>query len=93
MNSTIEFRKLLFASLVSQAGSHFLTLSIASFILLETHSIVKASLVFSFSFLPSVFVSAKLGAWVDRSISRKLLIFNDVLAAVLSAVCGFCFLL
>ena len=88
MSSSGEFRKLLFGNFVSQTGSHFLTLALVSLVYAESGSPVQAAIVFVFSYLPSVILAGFLGSWVDRSISRKLLIGNDALAVILSVAAG-----
>lgn len=90
MRPLSEFQKLLAASFISQTGSHFLTLALASFVMATTGSLIQSSLVFIFSFLPAVFLSARLGGWIDRRIGRSVLIGNDITASILSLVCGIC---
>lgn len=85
-----EFIKLWIAALISQSGSHFLTLALSAMVFAETGAAIKASLVFVLSYLPSVFVSSSLGAWIDRAISKKLLIGNEALAIFVSILCGAC---
>ncbi len=85
-----EFIKLWLAALISQSGSHFLTLALSAMVFAKTGSAVKGSLVFVLSYLPSVFVSSALGAWIDRAISKKLLIGNEALAIFVSILCGAC---
>lgn len=85
-----DFDKLLSASLISQTGSHFLTIALAAFVLISSGSPVQSALVFVLSFLPSIVVSARLGHWVDSSISKWLIARNEALAIVTSALCGVC---
>ena len=88
MQSRVEFSKLLLASFVSQSGSHFLTISLAAFVLLTSGSIVQSALVFVLSYVPSVFVSHRLGNWIDENLSRRLLAQNELLSILVSAACG-----
>ena len=90
LNSKSEFRKLLAASFISQSGSHFLTIALSAFILMHSKSVVLASLVFVFSFLPSVLVSPKLGHWVDNKVSRWLIARNELISIVATILCGLC---
>lgn len=85
-----DFTKLLLASFVSQTGSHFLTLALSAFVFLESGSSIQAALVFVVSFLPSILVSTRLGSWIDRSNSRRVLISNDLIACVATLICGAC---
>lgn len=86
------FARLLLAYFISQIGSHFLTLALASWVLLRTGSLVRASLVFVFSYLPPILVSARLGGWLDRRASRRLFITNELVSSGLSLLCGYCIL-
>ncbi len=88
MTGRNEFIKLQTASFLSQSGSHFLTIALSAFVLQSSKSIVHASLVFVLSYLPSVFFSAKLGAWIDRHLSKWLLARNELLSILSSALCG-----
>lgn len=90
MHKRGEFIKLLLAAFISQSGSHFLTLALSAMVFASTGSAVKASLIFVLSYMPSVFVSSSLGGWIDRAISKKLLVGNDVLAIFVSVLCGAC---
>lgn len=89
-SSRREFQKILLASFISLTGSHFLTLSLAAFIMKSTGSAIQASLVFIVTFLPSVFFSGRVGHWIDRSLSRKLLIYSALGSAALTVLCGLC---
>lgn len=84
------FLKLLCASFVSQSGSHFLTIALAGFVFSRSGSITSASLVFILSYLPAIFMGASIGQRVDLHLSRWLLVRNDILAIVISALCGAC---
>lgn len=88
MNRRTEFCKLLFASFISQTGSHFLTLALSGFVLMNTGSAILSSLVFVFSFLPSVLVGPKLGQWVDQRISRYLIARNELFSIGSTLICG-----
>lgn len=90
MHNRKEFVKLLVAAFISQSGSHFLTIALAGYTLFISNSTVKASLIFVMSYLPSVFVSARLGDWIDRNLSRTLLVRNDAFSMLLSLLCGVC---
>lgn len=85
-----DFRQLLFASFVSQAGSHFLTLSLAIFVLLTTKLPTKSAFVFILSFLPSILVSAKIGTWIDKKISRSLMCWNEIISILATMLVGVC---
>lgn len=85
-----EFCKLLLASFISQTGSHFLTIALAGFVFTQSGSLTKASLIFILSYLPAIFVAAQIGHWIDCKLSRWLLVRNDVLAIIISALCGIC---
>src|SRR6516164_8504344 len=85
-----EFVKLLAGAFVSQSGSHFLTITLAGFVLVRTKSLTQASLVFVLSYLPSLFVSARVGDWIDRRLSRWLLGRNELFGALTSLACGVC---
>jgi hypothetical protein len=84
------FLKLLCASFISQSGSHFLTIALAGFVFSRSGSITRASLMFILSYLPAIFVGASIGQWVDLHLSRWLLVRNEILAIVISALCGTC---
>jgi hypothetical protein len=88
MMNRSEFFKLQIASFISQSGSHFLTISLAAFVLLSSGSIVQSALVFVLSYLPSAFVSSRLGHWIDKNVSRKLLAANEILSIAASVLCG-----
>lgn len=90
MHKRGEFIKLLLAAFISQSGSHFLTLALSALVFAKTGSAIKASLIFVLSYLPSVFVSSTLGAWIDRAISKRLLIGNEALSIFVSILCGAC---
>lgn len=85
-----EFGKLFFAAFISQIGSHLLTLSLAGYVYVQSKSPVWASLVFVVSFLPAVGMSAKIGALVDRRVSKRLIITTEMIAIGLSILCGYC---
>lgn len=88
MKNTYEFIKLVLASFVSQSGSYFLTIAITAFILETTGSLTKASIVFALTYLPSAINSAKLGNFIDRKLSKELLIMNEVLSIFVTILCG-----
>ncbi len=90
MHKRGEFIKILISALISQSGSHFLTIALSAMVFSQTGSAVKASLIFVLSYLPSVFVSSSLGGWIDRSISKRFLAANEVLAIAISILCGAC---
>lgn len=90
MHHKSEFGRILAASFISQSGSHFLTIALAAYILISSGSAIQSALVFVLSFLPSILVSAQLGDWIDRNLSRLLMARNDVIATVLSVLCGAC---
>lgn len=90
MHNRKEFAKLLTASFISQTGSHFLTLAITAFVFASTGSVIKAALVFVFSYLPSVFVSASLGGWIDKHLSKGVLASNELISILCSGACGAC---
>ncbi len=83
-----EFKRLLVAAFVSQTGSHFLTLSITAFVYLASDSAPKAAMVFVLSYLPSVLMSGTFGPWVDKRISRRFLIANEMVSIAASVACG-----
>jgi hypothetical protein len=85
-----EFIKILISALISQSGSHFLTIALSAMVFSQTGSAVKASLIFVLTYLPSVFVSSPLGGWIDRTISKRFLAANEVLAIAISILCGAC---
>jgi hypothetical protein len=85
-----EFIKLLIASFISQSGSHFLTIALAGFVFLRSGSIIKASLIFILSYLPSILVSAWIGDYIDRRLSRWLLACSDIFSIIISFLCGVC---
>ncbi len=78
----LEFRIVLLGSFVSQIGSHFLTLALASYVLITTGSAVNSGMVFVVTYLPSILVGSALGAIVDRHISKRLLILNESLSVL-----------
>lgn len=86
-----EFIKLQIASFISQMGSHFMTLALSAMVLERSGSPAKASLVFVLSYLPSVFVSSRFGAWIDARISRSVFILNEIIAMTLTIAVGACF--
>ena len=88
MNNKGDFLKLLIASFISQTGSHFLTLSISAFILVKTGSPVQSSMVFVFSYLPSVLIGARLGHWVDNKISKILIARNELISVFSTIICA-----
>ena len=88
MHKSKEFKKLLAASFISQTGSHFLTLAIASFVLYTSGSPVQSALIFVVSFLPSILVSARLGHWVDGNISRWLIARNELISLFATLLSG-----
>jgi hypothetical protein len=83
-----DFRKLIAIAFVSQAGSYLMTIALSTFVLVKNNSPVEAGLVFVLSYLPSVFVSARLGTWVDKRISRSMLAKNEAIAALASVCCA-----
>lgn len=83
-----ELKKIFTASFISQTGSHFLTLSLAGYLLASTGSIVEASLVFVLTFLPAIFVANNVGTFIDRNLSNSLLIYTDLLSLMVTALCG-----
>lgn len=85
-----EFTRILGASFISQTGTHFLTIALAAYVFVSSGSTIQSALVFVVSFLPSILVSAELGDWIDRRLSRLLIVRNDLIAAALSALCGAC---
>ena len=88
MHKRSEFQKLLAASFISQTGSHFLTLALVAFVLYSSGSPVQSALIFVVSFLPSILVSAGLGNWVDRNISRWLIARNELLSIIATLLSG-----
>ena len=48
----------------------------------------KASLVFALTYLPSAINSAKLGNFIDKKLSKELLILNEVLSIFATILCG-----
>lgn len=85
-----EFIKLLIASFISQSGSHFLTIALAGFVFIRSGSVVAASLIFVLSYLPSIFVGAWIGDWIDRNLSRWVLACNELVSIIVSISCGLC---
>ena len=90
MHHSSEFKRILAASFISQSGSHFLTLALAAYVFVSSGSAIQSALVFVVSFLPSILVSAQLGDWIDRKLSRLLMARNDLIATALSVLCGAC---
>lgn len=90
MDKKEEFLKLLIASFISQTGSYFLTLALSAFILMKTGSASLSALVFVLSYLPSIFVSGRLGHWIDRHVSKMLLARNEILSITMTIFCGLC---
>jgi hypothetical protein len=90
MQDRKEFIKLLIASFISQSGSHFLTIALAGFVFVRSGSIIKASFIFILSYLPSIIVAARIGDWIDRCLSRWLLVRNELLSIIISSLCGIC---
>lgn len=88
MHKSREFQKLLAASFISQTGSHFLTLAIASFIFYTSGSPIKSALIFVVSFLPSILVSSRLGHWVDGNLSRWLIARNELISVFATLLAG-----
>jgi hypothetical protein len=85
-----EFTKLLLASFLSQSGSYFLTIALAGFVFFRSGSIIKASLVFTLSYLPAILIGGRVGNWIDRYLSRWLLVRNELVSIVTSFLCGVC---
>jgi hypothetical protein len=83
-----EFLKLIAASFISQIGSHLLTLALAAHIMITTGDPVRSAEVFIASFLPSALVSKFSGKFIDRHISRQILIQTDICALIISVCCG-----
>src|ERR1035438_7340830 len=90
MSEAKEFKKLLSATFVSQTGSHFLTLALAAFVFISSGSPTQSALIFVVSFLPSILVSAELGHWVDKKISRWLYARNELISILATLLCGLC---
>ena len=88
MKKTSEFIKIVLASFASQSGSYFLTIAITAFVLESTGSLTKASIVFALTYLPSAINSAKLGSFLDRKLSKELLILNEILSIFATILCG-----
>ncbi len=88
MRKLTPYHSLWAATFVSQTGAHLLTLALSAFLLSKTGSLLAATHVFVFSFLPGAIFSAHLGRLIDRKLSRKILVANDFLALVLSLLCG-----
>jgi hypothetical protein len=80
-----ELRKLLTAYGASQAAGHLLTTTLAATVLAEGHSAVLAALVLVINYLPSAFLTARLGPWIDRhGDRRRTLVAIEGTAAVLT---------
>lgn len=90
MQQRTDFTKLLAASFLSQSGSHLMTIALAGFVFVSSGSVTRSSLVFILSYLPSIFVGGRAGGWVDRHLSRRLLIRNEILSILVSCLCGVC---
>ncbi len=88
MKRLTPFQSLWIAGFVSQTGAHLLTLALSAFLLAKTGSLLAATNVFVFSFLPGALFSAHLGRFIDQKLSRKLLVLNDIVALGLSLLCG-----
>ena len=88
MKSNSEFLKILLATFISQSGSHFLTLAIATHTYVTTGSLVSSALVFVVSYLPSIFFSSSLGLLIDNYLNRSFLIKNELLSILLTLLCG-----
>lgn len=88
MRKLTPFHSLWSATFVSQTGAHLLTLALSAFLLSKTGSLLAATNVFVFSYLPGAIFSAHLGRLIDRKLSRKILVMNDLAALVLSLLCG-----
>jgi hypothetical protein len=82
------FHLLWSAIFVSQTGAHLLTLALSAFLLTKTGSLLAATNVFVFSYLPGAICSAHLGRLIDRKLGRKILVINDMAAVGLSLLCG-----
>lgn len=89
MRRLTTFQSLFAATFVSQSGAHLLTLALSAFLLSKTGSLLAATSVFVFSYLPGVIFSAHLGRWIDRKLGRKILVANDLAALGLSLLCGY----
>lgn len=89
-SSRQDWPRLLGAAFVSQIGSHLMTLAVAAFVHRQTGSPVQAAWVFVFALFPPVLVSNPLGRWIDRALSRRLWIGNELLAGFISLLCGLC---
>ncbi len=83
-----DFFKIILGIFVSQVGSHFLTLTVASFVFVESKSAVLSSLVFVATFLPSIFFSAKLGSFADNTVSKKMLIRIELFSILATCLTG-----
>jgi MFS family permease len=90
MSDRPEFNKLLAASFISQIGSYFLTIALAAFVLVSSGSPIQSAMIFVVTYLPSILVGAKVGTWIDASLSKGLLIRNEIFCVFLSALCGVC---
>lgn len=88
MSNRSDFVKLLLSSFISQSGSYFLTIALAATVLRDTGSLAQASFIFVLSYMPAIIGSAKLGSWIDRRLSRGLLIKNDLLSILATLLCG-----
>lgn len=90
MQQRREFTKLLAASFLSQSGSHLMTIALAGFVLASSGSLARSALVFILSYLPSICVGGRAGGRIDRRLSRRLLVRNEFLSIIVSALCGVC---
>lgn len=88
-----DFSLLLGASFISQVGGHFLTLALVASIFVRTGSLTKASLIFIFSFLPSVLAARPIGNLIDEKFGKGLYLTNEAISILVSILCGVVFAL
>lgn len=87
IRSNVNFRRLWLGTLVSQLGDWFNTIALYSLIDTLTGSPLAMGGVFLFKFLPWALASPLAGVFVDRYNRRQVMIFSDLLRAVV--VLGF----
>lgn len=88
MKARRDFLIFLSASFISQSGTHFLTLALASYIFMKTGSPIQAATVFVFSYLPSALFGARVGSWIDREVSRTFIVRNEIFSIVATVICA-----
>ncbi len=77
-----NFQKFLFGQTISNVGSSFTTLALPLLVFKQTGSAVDLALITVAEYAPHLLFGLVIGAWTDRIDRRRLMIFADVMQAL-----------